>query len=1205
MNSPQSTKRTPKTQLVRRGLSKAKRIAYNAVYGFPNSHVRNQGIISVIVPCYNVEPYLEKCLRSILDQDYPYIEVVVVDDGSPDNSYEIARRVAKKDRRVKIVRQLNKGLGGARNTGVASARGSFITFVDPDDTISKSGYLKMVQTLHRTNSDFVVGTMQRQLGSKRWIPKWAQAVHGQTRLRAVLADDPSILQDVFACNKLFRKSFWESNVGKFPERIRYEDQKPTAIAYSTSSSFDVIPDVVYTWVIREDGSSITQGKANIEDLQDRLKVKQSVKEVLANKVHPDIFNYWQAKAIGFDLESYFEQIPRTNETYWQELQAGVRELATGMDLSSWSQVSFHNRAKAQAAIHGNREDIAIILSELQENGRTFEISRVNGKTICSADYLDRLSFRLADEYREASSIDLLAKFRISSATWTPSGDLKLCGLAYVPGFTSSEDRSLTLSLTSDINKDAADLDRFPTKRIDVIDADVVVGDAYASHISDGFECVIPYDWFVQAVGSGNNKWQAKLHLEALGLTLSGNFDSRSNFGNAFKFNHAPLIQGSRLAITYNAVSGIEIRATAERPIIAALSVTGREAKIALEPEYFGDSDKSAAILELSHPVAKTVIMVRPDTEGSFSFSVSFPELDQRYLHADDCYWNFRAGVRGGPLNHLQIGQTTEELHSMKNDSDSLVPVLSPNGYLRMSEVVTPAFVQDLQIEEGGLKVTVSAKPSDEINGAHWVLVSTSGHRIQATVTRIDDETLCLIFSTSIEVNEQTLSQPSGGYSLRLVNDEFSYWLPVSPGLADSFPIYSTSSLHNIRATRTPKAGALWISIDAPLGWEERGRFAKRSLIREVRAANLPIANATLFESYGGKNCSDSPLEISKKLLEQGEGGIHYWTVKDGSIAVPNGTVPVVLESRLYHEVLSSAAFLVNNNNFPYYFAKRPGQTYIQTWHGTPLKKIGNDVPGANLSVSYRELMKREAASWDLLIAQNDFSAEQLPKSFGYEGRTITSGYPRNDVLNSTQSAEIRLKTRSQLGIQDDELAVLYAPTWRDNQKTESNQYKLVSYLNATELQGKVATPVKVLLRGHSNTAQGRSSTDPNSIIDVTDYPDVNDLYLACDVLITDYSSVMFDYVNTGKPILYLVPDLESYAGEVRGFYLDFEAIAPGPLARSTSELATWLSDLQALNAEFSEKYEVFANEFTRHDDGNASERISDEWAASISDAESQ
>lgn len=1197
MNSSLSTKLTPTTQIVRRALSKAKRLTYNAVYGFPNTNVRNQGIISVIVPCYNVEAYLEKCLRSILDQDYPYIEVVVVDDGSPDNSYEIAKKVAKKDRRVKIVRQKNKGLGGARNTGVATAKGSFITFVDPDDTIAKSGYLKMVQTLHRTNSDFVVGTMQRQLGNKRWIPKWAQSVHGQTRLRAVLADDPTILQDVFACNKLFRKSFWESNVGQFPERIRYEDQKPTAIAYSTSSSFDVIPDVVYTWVIREDGTSITQGKANIEDLQDRLKVKQSVKDVLAGKVHADVFNYWQAKAIGFDLESYFEQIPRTDKTYWKELQTGVRELASGMDVDTWSLVSFHNRVKAQAVIHGTREDIATILSEIQENGRTFEISRANGKTICHADYIDRLSFRLADEFREASSNDLSANFRISSATWTPSGDLKLSGLAYVDGFTSTEDRILTLSLTSDDSKNVTDAARFSTTQIDVMDADLVVGDAYASHIGDGFECVIPYEWLVQAVGSESSNWQATLNLEDQGVSLSGNFDSRSNFGNAFKFNHGPLIQGSRLAITYNAVSGLVLKAIPQRPIISSLSVNDREATIVLEPEYFGELDKSASILEVSHPFAKKVFTVNSDPTNSLSFTVSLPELEQRFLRANECYWNFRASVRGGQLHHLQINQTTEQLHSIKNDSGSLVPVLSPHGYLRMSEVVTPAFIQEIQIVEGGLRVSVSAKSTELVDDAEWVLVSSSGHRIDAVTTRIDDETLSLAFSTTVESNGQTVSQPSGGYSLRLVNEQLSYWVPVSPALADSFPIYSEFSLHNIRATRTPKAGALWITIDAPLGWDERGRFAKRSLVREVREAVLPIANATLFESYGGKNCSDSPLEISKQLLEQGRGGTHYWTVKDGSISVPHGTVPVVLGSRLYHQVLSSAAYLVNNNNFPYYFAKRPGQTYIQTWHGTPLKKIGNDVPSASLSISYRELMKREAASWDLLIAQNDFSADQLPKSFGYQGRTITSGYPRNDVLNSSKNTAIRLETRSKLGIDEGELAIMYAPTWRDNQKTESNQYKLVSYLDAEELQERVAQPTKILLRGHSNTAQGRSSVDSNSVIDVTDYPDVNDLYLACDVLITDYSSVMFDYVNTGKPILYLVPDLEAYAGDVRGFYLDLKAIAPGPLARNTSELAGWISNIQALNVEFSAKYETFANEFTRLDDGNAAERISNEWPA--------
>lgn len=498
------------SKLIRRALLKAKRLSFNAIHGFPNTNVKNYGTISVIVPCYNVDAYLEKCLRSILDQDYPYVEVVVVDDGSPDDSFNVARSVARKDRRVKIVRQENRGLGGARNTGIEKSTGKFITFVDPDDTISRAGYLTMARTLHRTGSDFVVGTMQRQLGEKRWVPKWATSVHSRKRLRTVLEEDPTVLQDVFVCNKLFRKDFWKRAVGSFPERIRYEDQKPTALAYSRSTSFDVITEVVYTWVIREDGTSITQGKANIEDLRDRLNVKRSVKSVLESSVRQEVYDYWQAKAIGFDLESYFEQIPRTNDAYWLELQEGVRELAADMNDAAWSQVTFHNRAKAYAALFGTREDVAIILSEIQEHGRPFALIPEGKVLVSDADYLRRVSFEIPRKHRAAVDADISPVFRLLAADWTLNGDLEISGCAYIPGLTTAGKAQIELNISSTDADSSKDGRVFKAIQFDVIDADEIAADSYASHRSDGFKGSIPASWFEHAAALPGTEWQVEI-----------------------------------------------------------------------------------------------------------------------------------------------------------------------------------------------------------------------------------------------------------------------------------------------------------------------------------------------------------------------------------------------------------------------------------------------------------------------------------------------------------------------------------------------------------------------------------------------------------------------------------------------------------------------------------------------------------------------
>jgi CDP-glycerol glycerophosphotransferase len=294
-------------------------------------------------------------------------------------------------------------------------------------------------------------------------------------------------------------------------------------------------------------------------------------------------------------------------------------------------------------------------------------------------------------------------------------------------------------------------------------------------------------------------------------------------------------------------------------------------------------------------------------------------------------------------------------------------------------------------------------------------------------------------------------------------------------------------------------------------------------------------------------------------------------------------------STAWYDLLERATLLVNNNNWPWYFRKGEHQTYLQTWHGTPLKRIGNDVPGANLTITYRRLMQREAHSWDYLLAQNEYSAEIFPSAFGYDGKVLVEGYPRNDSLVDGTAEATRATVRRRLGLDDDVRVLLYAPTWRDNVK-EGARYGRVAFLDFDELARAAGPRTVVLYRGHANTASS-SSDLPDGVLDVTHHPDVNELMLASDALVTDYSSIMFDYAVLRRPIYLLVPDLELYGSTTRGFYRAVEDVAPGPLCADTSELVV------ALGADhwsaWGAAHDRFVAEFAPRDDGAASARVLD------------
>ncbi|MEN9603835.1 MAG: hypothetical protein RL545_524 [Actinomycetota bacterium] len=223
-------------------------------------------------------------------------------------------------------------------------------------------------------------------------------------------------------------------------------------------------------------------------------------------------------------------------------------------------------------------------------------------------------------------------------------------------------------------------------------------------------------------------------------------------------------------------------------------------------------------------------------------------------------------------------------------------------------------------------------------------------------------------------------------------------------------------------------------------------------------------------------------------------------------------------------------------------------------------------------------MKREAGYWDYLVSPNEFCSEIFPRAFGFRGRLLETGYPRNDRLQKPNPS-----IRAKLGIAEGQTVVLYAPTWRDDARDAEGNWATVNNL----AQVKLPKNFTLLYRGHTNTLASARNLAAGTI-DVTEYPDVTDLYLAADVLVTDYSSVMFDFSVTGKPMIFLCPDLAEYRA-LRGFYFDFEDEAPGPIVKTAGEVVEALKKLPKRD----KKYAAWQAKFDALEDGKASARVVD------------
>lgn len=1003
---------------------------------------RDLGLLSVVIPVFNVEAYLSEALTSVIGQSYRKLEILVVDDGSTDGSLEIVQQFAKHDSRIKVLSQEHIGNGRARNLAIAAATGEFLTFADSDDVVAPGAYALMLKTLTASGSDFVVGSSDRLIGSKRQPTKLSSAMHKDKKINVRVEDFPAILDDVFLWNKVFRRSFWDAKVGPIPEDVLYEDQETTARAFVRSQGFDVLQEVVYSWRQRSNGSSITQGKRSISDLRDRLSIATDVTRFMGVEAGPAATQKWYLRLFGTDLVPYYEQVPYTSVEYWDALTKGVSGLielfaTTRLDTDRLAPlVDPHARVLRDLAVTKSRDAFETVLVDRMETGTGYSIVLAADGLLALPNYRAKLP-DVAGGGNLALDPSLLAlESSVTFKGYGENGSATFAGYAFVRGLRDS-----LLDVKIAVFAGSTEIDEHSFELTFVSDAllDAKVNDPFASHQHSAF----------------------LLSIKDATLAKQG-------------------------------PSEFEVR------ISAALPVRN---------------------LHSSHRVA-------PSKSGVGHWKSGAP----------------RAVGFGGDASGKEFWVDLE-WHS----GDAHKEVF-------------------LATRKNSLKPQSSSKVSETV----WRYV----------------------FALSGELwGRPVMAPPSGAYTLRFaVQGSSPQAVVMSAEMSWGLPELIAFRYANVQFWSTPQ-NTVAVTVGPPLGTEERGKFRQRELQQSFASQVLELRqDSVVFESFGGKFCTDSPKALSDELHRQSPEKRIYWSIEDYSVSFPHYAIPVVRGSRAWFDAVRHAALLVNNNNFPFYFRKSPEQFYLQTWHGTPLKKIGLDAPTQHLSLSYRRLMDREATFWDLLLAQNDFSAQVFPQAFGYSGRILTAGYPRNDVLADALSAESRLELRASLGIRTDQEAVLYAPTWRDNAKDATGQHQWVGYIDFEKMRQALGDRVVFLVRGHHNVLGSSTGVAANNTIDVSTYPEINDLILASDTLITDYSSIMFDYINIGRPILFFTGDAVEYEQSTRGTYVAAEKLSIGKTVADHKSLVEALSHLGQAD---SCRNDISTGEhnFVANDDGEASRRV--------------
>jgi CDP-glycerol glycerophosphotransferase len=385
-------------------------------------------------------------------------------------------------------------------------------------------------------------------------------------------------------------------------------------------------------------------------------------------------------------------------------------------------------------------------------------------------------------------------------------------------------------------------------------------------------------------------------------------------------------------------------------------------------------------------------------------------------------------------------------------------------------------------------------------------------------------------------------------------------------------------------------------------------FIRNYIILQIYAVfrKLPLNNnLIIFESNVGRNYSGNPRYIYEEIVRQGldKKLKCVWILEDPDTEIPGRTIKVKRSRMKYYYYIALAKIWVFDTRDPPYILKREQGYYIQTWHGTPLKKLGMDLDDVFMSgggdiTTYKNNIYQDTRKWNFLLSQNDFSTEIFKNAFAFSKKYSnfkeiwTYGYPRNDVLTTNNTEEDINKIKEDLGIPKDKQVLLYAPTWRDNEFHRRSIYKFVTAMDFDLLKEKLSEDYVIIVKYHYLVVEDIDWSDYKGFVyTYGSEKDIADLYLVSDMLITDYSSVMFDYSILNRPMFFFMYDLESYRDELRGFYFDILKELPGPISKTTEEL---INDITGYDHSlYEDKYKAFQNKFNKYDDGKASQRVID------------
>jgi CDP-glycerol glycerophosphotransferase len=1165
-------------------------------------------LLSVVVPIYNVEQYLEPCLESIAAQTFTDLEVVLVNDGSTDSSAEIAAAFTERDPRFRLVHRPNGGLSAARNTGIAHATGDYLAFVDSDDLLPRNAYELLMSALQQTGSDFATGKVLRLTGAGTGRAHFLSGTFSETRLRTHITSFRPLLADRIAWNKVFRREFWDAHGLEFPEGRINEDIPVILPLHFSASAVDVISEPVYYWRSRELGElSITERRAEKRALLMRIMAVSDVHDFLARNGPRNAKRWYDESLVADDLKYYLNVLDRADDEYRDLFLEKVNALLDRADDGIYDPLPAIERLKWHLVRRRRMPELLEVLRFQREELAQTPPVRVGRHWL--GDYPFRTDPQLKipnSVYRVDSELTMDAHI---DALRLDEGRLRIEGWVYIDGIGAADPGAQRVSAwllrpgrLRRLRYLVAAV-RLKVEGVHRADANGQAAQRLADVSGSGFSATLDPRKLRRAGRWTDGTWELYLSVKA---------------GGVRRIRKVFTVDELRLptAVELPAGPGVFVRAapTAAREIaievatrwaaLRSARATDGELQLTIERHGYEHDGLQLELREAGgkrkrrYPLGSGDTVSVPLADVTELARLLDQDPDENALVDPSCELHL---IGGGQRARVALPQDVAEgaLAGLAGGREAAL-ARTPGGDAALVVRAARAELSSARWEDGSLVLTGTRLPDGAAELALFARDRLTQHTFE--LTREGERGFrCIATPAAIPSLGGALPLPQGRWNLCVreqgqTDPAALVAMTVGHDLAGQLPLAAEVAGKGFTLAENAQGDAVLV-VERDLALDERGPFNQDILQRTAYAARRgePLLDAVVFASFRGRQYSDSPRAIHEELVRRDASVEHFWVVRDGACLVPE-TAQVLREgSREYHELLARARFVVSNDHFPDWFERREDQICVQTWHGTPLKKLGFDVSALRGSTrKFERAWETQRRNWQYVVSPNRFSTPILRRAYELEySEMLETGYPRVDVLAGEHRDEQSRALRRRLGLPDGVRTVLYAPTFRDHVRDKRGRYRIDLQLDLERLRSALGSDTVLLFRKHHYIVDQVPETADGFVRDVSSYPDGTELLLAADVLLTDYSSMTVDFANTQRPMLFFTYDLAAYADQIRGFYIDFEATVPGPLLATTDQVIEALRDLDAVQADYAQRYDEFARTFCELDDGRAAARVVD------------